>query len=344
MRSIPTIQFLNLEILLYEPNLDKARLIWRTMDSLPSIHLTAKYRKSESGGFHYAASSLVYDLRNAEWVPQDHGESLDFVRPCDASGNLLPGDFSYNPRRGWISKVEFGENVRKKSEEYKKREKLLSSLPIEREIVDFASELSPEEQKEMMEDYKRKRASKRDQSTQQRNIPFHRALRESFVEPDKIAIEEGIGYGGSVQNPSRRRTRTSADIAADIENEGKQGARSYFATVKKWKGKNDQVRVNLTEWYGGQCQICDKTFTQRNGEPYFEGLYLVSYTNAEWIDRVGNVLCLCPWHSTMFQFGPKEVDEDIIQQILRLKVQAEGGDGQLAIKLRLCEGGRRNQI
>ena len=39
----------------------------------------------------------------------------------------------------------------------------------------------------------------------------------------------------------------------------------------------------------------------------------------------------------MFQFGSKEVDEDIIQQILRLKVQAEGGDGQLAIKLRLCE-------
>ena len=324
-------------VLFDKPNLDKARLIWRRMDSLSSIYLTAKYRKNEKGGFNYADSSLVYELREAKWVPQEHGESLDFVRPCDASRELLPEDFLYNSRHGWISKVEFGENVRKKSEEYKKREKLLSSLPIEKEIFDFASELSPEEQKEMMEDYKRKRASKRDQSTQQRNILFHRALRESFVEPDKIAIEEGIGYGGSVQNPSRRRARTSADIAADIENEGKQGARSYFATVKKWKGKNDQVRVNLTEWYGGQCQICDKTFTQRNGEPYFEGLYLVSYTNAEWIDRVGNVLCLCPWHSTMFQFGPKEVDEDIIQQILRLKVQSEGGEGQLAIKLRLCE-------
>ena len=38
----------------------------------------------------------------------------------------------------------------------------------------------------------------------------------------------------------------------------------------------------------------------------------------------------------MFQFGPKEIAEDIIQQILRLKVQAEGGEGQLAIGLRLC--------
>ena len=189
----------------------------------------------------------------------------------------------------------------------------------------------------MMEDYKRKKARKRDQSASQESVPFHKALLESFVELGKDAVEDGVGYGGSVQNPSRRRHRTSESIAADIENEGKEGVRSYFATVKKWKGKNDQVRVNLTEWYGGQCQICDKTFTQSNGEPYFEGLYLVSHTTAEWIDRVGNVLCLCPWHSAMFQFGPKEVDDDIIQQILRLKVQAEGGDGQLAIKLRLCE-------
>ena len=39
----------------------------------------------------------------------------------------------------------------------------------------------------------------------------------------------------------------------------------------------------------------------------------------------------------MFQFGPKEVDEDIIEQVLRLKAQVEGGDGQLAIKMRLCQ-------
>ena len=175
---------------------------------------------------------------------------------------------------------------------------------------------------------------KRDQSTQQGNIFFHKALSESFVASGKDAVDNGTGYGGSVQNPSRRRDKTSKSITDSIENEGKQETRSYFATVKKWKSKNDQVRVNLTEWYGGRCQICDKTFTQSNGEPYFEGLYLVSHTTAGWIDRVGNVLC--PWHSAMVLFGPKEVDEDIIQQILQLKVQDEGGDGLLAIKLRLC--------
>ncbi len=60
------------------------------------------------------------------------------------------------------------------------------------------------------------------------------------------------------------------------------------------------------------------------------------YTTAEWLDRVGNVLCLCPWHSAMFQFGPKEIDEEIIQQVMHLKVQAEGGKDKPAIRMKLC--------
>lgn len=305
--------------------------VWKTLCRVEEEKLSAFYLPNDANRDKQKRepSFLVNQLKSCRWVPDKDG----FFRfPSDVTKESLHADFPYNNRNGWLDAIGFGENAKKQSEEYKKREKLLSSLPIEKEMLNF----SPEEQKEMMEDYKRKMAHKHNQSAQQESVLFHEALPKSFIEPGKIATEDGIGYGGSVQNPSRRRDRTSESIAADIENEGKQGARLYFATVKKWKGKNDQVRVNLTEWYGGQCQICDKTFTQSNGEPYFEGLYLVSYTNAEWIDRVGNVLCLCPWHSAMFQFGPKEIDEDIIQQILRLQVQAEGGGGQLAIRLRLC--------
>ena len=137
------------KILLDKPNLDKARLIWRTMDSLDDDDLKAKYRKNASGGFRCGASSIVHDLRKAEWVPQKNGESqhmpdeatkrilahdlgkiewvpqkqekilgIRFVRPCDASSELLPEDFSHHPRREWIRKVEFGENARKRSEDH----------------------------------------------------------------------------------------------------------------------------------------------------------------------------------------------------------------------------------
>ena len=155
------------------------------------------------------------------------------------------------------------------------------------------------------------------------------------MKPGKEKVDIN-GTGGSSPNPTRRREKISEDIADAIENEGEPDERFSFGLCKKWNGKNDQVRMELAEWYDGRCQICEKTFTQSNGDPYFEGLYLVSCTTAVWINRVGNVLCLCAGHSAMFQFGPKEVEEDIIQQILRLKVQREGGDGNSSIRMKLC--------
>ncbi len=342
------------KVLLDSPNLDKARLIWRTMDSLDDKYLKAKYRKNVSGGFHCAASSLVYELRKAEWVPQKYGETLSFVRPCDASSDHLPEGFPYKSWQEWISNIEFGKRRRNREEreritreqanrEFRDKEEAAKNIGFPSYERSQVYAKIDRENPEMLDKFIQQQETKRQEKapnnsdSRKKKIPFHKALSEAFVAPSKDAVDNDTGYGGSVQNPSRRRDRISESLAANIEAEDKQENRSYFTTVKKWKGKNDQVRVSLTEWYGGQCQICDKTFTQSNGEPYFEGLYLVSHTTAEWMDRVGNVLCLCPWHSAMFQFGPKEVDEDIIQQILRLKVQAEGGDGQLAIKLRLCE-------
>ena len=173
---------------------------------------------------------------------------------------------------------------------------------------------------------------------QQENIPYTKALAEAFLKPgkEKVDIDGTGGNGGSSPNPTRRREKISEDIADAIENEGEPDERFSLGLRKKWNGKNDQVRMDLAEWYDGRCQICENTFTQCNGDPYFEGLYLVSYTTAGWINRVGNVLCLCAWHGAMFQFGPKEVEEDIIQQILRLKVQQEGGDGNSSIRMKLC--------
>lgn len=342
------------EVLLDKPNRDKARLIWRTMDSLDDKYLKAKYRKNVSGGFRYEASSLIHDLRKAEWIPQKYGETLCFVRPCDASSEHLPEGFSYEPWREWVKKIEFGKSRKDREEqeqrrqeqatrEYRETEKVAKNYGLDSveqlEKLCRLNKENPEAIQELLQQQEAKKQEKTSNNSDSRKkkIPFYKALSEAFVSPSKDAVDNDADYGGSVQNPALRRDRTSKDIAANIEAEDKQENRSYFTTVKKWTKKNDHVRITLIEWYGGQCQICDKTFTQSNGEPYFEGLYLVPYTNAEWIDRVGNVICLCPWHSAMFQFGPKKVDEDIIQQILRLKVQAEGGDGQLVIKLRLCE-------
>ena len=183
------------KVLLNRLCIGKARLIWRTMNSLSVYHLKAQYQITERWGSHYEKSSLVHDLMKAAWMPQKNGDSFLFVCPCDASVDLLPEEFPYENGKKWLEAVKFGENAKKASEENKKREVLLSSLPIDKEIVNYASGLSSGEQKEMMEDHKRKKARYSAQSTQQGNIPFYKALSESFVASRKDSVEDSIGLG-----------------------------------------------------------------------------------------------------------------------------------------------------
>ena len=338
--------FSEFETLLNEPSIDKARLLWRTMFSLSPKYLKALRRQNQSNPPHYAASTLVHDLRKAEWAPQRNGGSLFFVHPCDALVKRLPKGFQYEVEQPWLEAIQFGEKAEKESEEYKKREQQASNLGIPVRMVDDLNTLPEEEREEALKTFegiikqRKIEVQKRAQGLQQeRNLSYHEALSATFSKPGKGKVNNNGagGNGGFSPNPLRRREKTSEEIEEAIENEGAPEERSFLAVRKKWKDKNDQVRVDFVEWYSGQCQICKKTFTQQNGTPYFEGLYLVSRTTAEWIDRVGNVLCLCAEHSAKFQFGPREeVDEGIIQQVLRLKAQKEGGDGNPSIRMKLC--------
>lgn len=329
----------NLKELLKLNNRETNLLIWNSISKASPEVFEATYRPNQQYETRRYKSSFVLELSYAKWIPDKIGH---LHKPCDMTKEKLHHDFKYDNRNGWLNEIGFGENAKKASEGYKRRKEMASFLGVPVEIADYLSSLSEEEREKEIKEFKtlikrKETARKRAKIIQQKNVHYHEALSKVFSVPGSsksINKERGEGLVG---NPIRRREKISEDIANAIGNEGKSEDYFYFSLRKKWKGKNDQVRVALKEWYGGRCQICDKTFIQRSGEPYFEGLYLVPYTTAEWLDRVGNVLCLCPLHSAMFQFGPKEVDEDIVEQILRLKVLADGGTGLLSIKLRLCK-------
>ena len=105
--------------LLDTPSIDKSRLIWRTMCSLDESHLESwfwnnkRYMNRRPG-----KSSLVHDLRNAEWVPQKNGDSVSFVLPRKASIGHLPTGFQYQTEQKWLQAIEFGEIARVQKEEY----------------------------------------------------------------------------------------------------------------------------------------------------------------------------------------------------------------------------------
>ncbi len=163
-------------------------------------------------------------------------------------------------------------------------------------------------------------------SDAQPEIDYAVALAEAFDRPaTRSRVANNEVRGGAVSNPEVRRTLTHDAIIEDQAAEPLAQDRFRPVPRKVWEAKDSATRHFVEEQYGGRCQICDDTFHKRDGHPYFEALYLVARTKARWIDRPGNVLCLCATCCAKLQHGPVEVD-DLMDQILSWRTAHEGGD------------------
>ena len=151
--------------------------------------------------------------------------------------------------------------------------------------------------------------------------------------PQKTTLLDDPHSEGRISNPDRRRERVQESIQGDRTAEPEMTDRTRQVTRQVWEGKDESVRAFLFEQYAGFCQICDDTFPQKDGTPYYEGLYLVSRTKGRWIDRPGNVICLCPTCRAKFQYG-SVVAPDLLDQVTAWRTRREGGFGtSLAIEL-----------
>ena len=112
-------------ILLNAPSIAKSGLIWRTMLSVPVSHLKAHFRWNQKQKLLKKDSSLVYDLKDSEWVPQEDGDSISFVRPREASryhlpthGFLWPKGYPNDAGEEWLKAIQFDEIVAVQKEEH----------------------------------------------------------------------------------------------------------------------------------------------------------------------------------------------------------------------------------
>jgi len=179
-------------------------------------------------------------------------------------------------------------------------------------------------------------AVKPDEEPEPEEFDFARALEELFARETQGAKPDEAWEPAPATDPSSRRQRIGEEITRGIADEPPREKRFKKVPMTRWEAKDNRVRIFLREEYKGRCQICDDTFTKRNGQPYFEGLYLLSRTDAAWIDKEGNVLCLCATCCAKFQHG-SVVADDIIGQITAFRALKEGGDGRAVLRIRLCD-------
>lgn len=134
----------------------------------------------------------------------------------------------------------------------------------------------------------------------------------------------------------RRREKETEAHQKRIDNEPNPAERRKKTMRTILEGADPQVRSTLEQWYGGKCQICQKTFPERSsGRPFFIANYMIPRKEASSVDTHANAICLCAEHFAKWQHGAVTA-YNIIEQVNNLKLGTDGGDGDLHIQIKLC--------
>jgi hypothetical protein len=278
-----------LEEVLKTPSLELSRLLWRTLISLPSYpdYLQATYRRNASHGTHYGASRFVHELRAASWVPQGDGV---FARPADASRELLPKGFPFDPGYRWLKAVQFGETAVREWTQALQKEAAAKSLG-------FADAAAAE----------RARRFTDLPVSEQEKILAELDVRDKSAVPDR-----------PLANPERRAQNVREQATKDPDKETEVRERSVSIGREEVK---EQADTFLREHYRNAdgevtCQICKGPlpFKLDDGREYFEVVEILSELRKR---HPQNYLALCPNHSAMYRLvnGSKETMREALQAL-----------------------------
>lgn len=257
-------------------NLDISTLMWKTLCDANGIEwFNAKYRNNSQHRLQVFPSTLAYQLRNYEWIPQGGGL---FVCPAEASGSLLPDGFQFDPSWPWLKAIRFGADTSKKSEELERTRAAQKSIAIELGFPDeialqdarrFAN-LTPEERQSFFDGFERKQ-----KALLPENEPSNPEIRSKRV---------GLQALDAPGRESDLRTRSVSMGLADVKKRASKYLQHQYTNA-------DGEMI---------CQVCQDTlpFKLIDDTYYFEKVEFLPDINNR---HYQNYLALCPNHAAMYQ-------------------------------------------
>jgi hypothetical protein len=286
-----------------------ARLIFGTVESSTKQDYAHSRREERPSTFGRMA-------RQIKWLPVDSV----YCAPNEVTLDELPD--------GFIRDEELAGRLGMKASSIKS---LAEEVGIAYDILRLIQQ-NPDAAQRFAEELRAEQANVQLES----NLNYAEALEARFA-TGEIAHEEGeegVVTNQPIPDAALRKERTSKMIEKAKGAEPKMQDRFSIVDSRSWEGKNKSVRTFLINEYGGDCQICGAGFKKKNGQPYFEGLYLIPHTEARWVDRAGNVLCLCPTCSAKMLHGPLEAP-DVLDQVSAAQVDGNGSSSP-TIRVNLC--------
>ncbi len=283
-----------------------ARLIWIALTSADRKVATARFRPNQEYPIRQTDSQLVCHLKEYAWVPDKLG---GFRKPQDMTKDDLPSDFPYDDRNGLLTAIGFGEQARKHSEEYNRKNHHAQNMGFE--SADEA----------------------------EIGLKFIEIMKESGKSPEEFLAElkptsdlQPSFPSKPVATPERRQERLGEQLSDAPEKEDEKRERS----VRTTRGTVDpasRLKNQYTNESGQMvCQICEKEhFRKRDGEHYFEAVEALSRDFFP-KEHESQFLALCPLCAAMYKEFVKK-DEDAMAD---LKMELSDAD-DCVVPLKLGE-------
>lgn len=126
--------------------------------------------------------------------------------------------------------------------------------------------------------------------------PFKDALK-GLARSQKGKIGEGDGNTHPVSNPTRYQEKRDDEVEDAVKTHLTSPHTVTFSPVRN-QPSNSQARAFLYSEYQGKCQVTGDTFPKASAnaegvaENYFEACALSSYSNADYLNNEGNMLCV----------------------------------------------------
>jgi hypothetical protein len=279
----------NVDVWLKNPTLKSSLQIWDTMAAASPETFKARYRPNASNAYLEAPSLLMIWLKTTPWIPDRSGE---FKLPADLSKETLHPDFQFEEGDGWLTKIGFGENVRRATQDYRDKVKALSDIGLPPKLADKLLGLNAADRGELL-------------------CKWESDLEKTVQFPER-----------PVQDVSRRSSR----VAQQVRSAPVRTSETRDREVRVTKGAVD-ARTWLREQYTNEsglmfCQMQDSApkvlpfkYPDENGKFYFVACEFLGDLKVE---LLSNYLSLSPDCEAEFKHACLLTDDEKRKRLLAI--------------------------
>ena len=319
-----------------DPTAKKSAFIWNHI-VLPnadcikgSVEKSTRQDYSNSSFKDALSNSFGNLLVNNPWLPDIAG---NMHKPSEITLEELPTEFIRDER--------LASQLGMKNDEVAEfAEKHSVSTDLIRDLMD-----NPEKYEEFYKELKAEKLRPEQSSSPKPEefapkadspqIDYLTEIEKSFNKSGKTEVKPHIVDSGRVNKPEHRREKIAEEHHDRLNRKPSADDRRRETYRTLLEGPDPQVREYLFQMYGGKCQICDHTFPERDGKPFFVASYIVERQKSGAVDTAANALCLCADHFAKFKHGAVEA-EDVSTQIENFQTESEGGDCEPILDIKLC--------